>query len=906
MPPQHGPDTAARWPVLSGPVPPLTAFYSPRPETGFPVASGAPEGLAARARAPETGSYVLAGPGGTGKTQLAAACAQSLWQSRDIELLVWISASSRAAILAGYADAYARTVQAPGGPAPVSGPVPAAPVPVAYSPGPPSPGRHSPGPPSPVAPSPVAHSPGPHSPGVSALNGPAPAGSGSPPGERPAGPAAAGDAGQHGYPAGGDQEQEARQFLRWLAESTRSWLIVLDDLADAGDVTGLWPRGVMGTTVLTTRLPPASIAPPGLHARLVHVGAFSRREALAFLTARLFEDTAQRNGALDLAQALGCLPIALSQAAALVADARIDCREYQARFAGRQQALGIGPDSGHAATVAVTWSLALDRTDQLLPVALARPLLAMLSMLDPGGVPAAVLMSAAAREYTGSYSLDRAPATEAAVRAVLTCLAQVGLVSIDLASPVRTVFMHELVQACVRQVLPPAVRALAATAAAGAVLQSWPEHPGDPYLDQALRDSAAALSRAGGEVIRTADAGRRLLTRAGRSLDEARLTGPAIAYWRAMIEAGSRARDLADGDAGLAAAAAMHGYMDHLAAAYQVAGRTDLAISVLGDSLRQREEALGPGHPDTLTARSYLARTCLAADRTQEALPHFERTLAGREWVLGPDHPETLAARSDLAGAYRAAGRLADSITVYRRTLADQELILGEDHPVTAATRGSLAAALHSAGRTEDAVPLFVKTLADRERVLGPDNPDTLTARGNLAYAYRSVGRLRDAIPLYAQTVAGREKVQGRDHPDTLTSRANLAAAYYDARKLKEAVSLYEQTLADRERVQGRDHPDTLTARGNLASAYMSAGRKVAALGLYERTLADAERVLGPHHESTLTSRANLAIAYHESRRTPDAIALFQRTLSDCEVALPPGHPLTRGVRESLEAARRT
>ncbi len=113
MPPQHGPDAAARWPVLTGPVPPLGAYYSPRPETGFATSGGPPEGPAPRIRAEEIGSYVLTGPGGTGKTQLAVAYAQSLWQSRDIELLVWITASSRAAILAGYAEAYARTEPRP-------------------------------------------------------------------------------------------------------------------------------------------------------------------------------------------------------------------------------------------------------------------------------------------------------------------------------------------------------------------------------------------------------------------------------------------------------------------------------------------------------------------------------------------------------------------------------------------------------------------------------------------------------------------------------------------------------------------------------------------------------------------------------------------------------------------------
>jgi tetratricopeptide (TPR) repeat protein len=845
---QPSPAITVNWPVQSGPVPPLAEYYSERPETGFGAIGGqSAEQHSSLVGAEDTGSYVLTGPGGTGKSQLVASYARSLWQSGDIELLVWITASSRAAVLAGYAEAFDQTSRAPGGP---------------------------------MAPEPGFGGVSPASP---------PVGHGS------AAPA-------HGYGSGTDQEAVACQFLRWLAESTRSWLVVLDDLADAEDLIGLWPRGAMGRTVLTTRLLPASIAPPGQHAKLIQTGPFSRREALSYLTARLYDDPAERNGALDLAEALGCLPIALAQGAAFVTDTHIDCRDYRGQFSDRRQAMGIGLDSGYAATVAVTWSLALDRADQLLPSALARPMLAMLAMLDPNGVPAAVLTSKAARRYIGSYSPDRAPATDEEVRGVLSSLAQVGLLAVDPASAVRTVYVHALVQACVRQVLPDAVRDQAAAAAAGAVLQAWPDRNPDAYLDQALRDCAATLTAAAPEVM-WSPAGHPLLLRAGQSLDEARLSAPAIAYWRAMVEASD---EVLSGPPEDARGTMTLDYMQQLASAYQSADQIGLAIDVLTASLAQWEEAAGPGHPETLTARSQLARMCVTAGRVGEAIPLFERTLAGREWVLGPDHPETFARRADLAAAYRAAGRTDEAITVFRRTVTDQELILGEDHPTTVATRGSLAAALHSAGRMQDAIPLYGQTLADRERVLGPDHPDTLTARGNLAYAYRSIGKIKDAIPLYSRTLADRERVLGRDHPDTMTSRANLASAYYNARKLKDAIPLYERTLADRERVQGTDHPDTLTARGNLASAYHSAGRLVVATELYEKTLADYERVLGPQHENTLTSRANLAIAYHAARRNTDAIALFRRTLGDCEAVLPPGHPLTESVRESLEAANRT
>jgi hypothetical protein len=471
------------WPVTSGHVPPLAACYCPRPQTGLQPRPALPSGESWLAGAAEAGDdeageascYVLAGPGGTGKTQLAAAHAGALWQSRDIELLIWITASSRAAIITGYAQALAQTSGAPGGP---------------------------------------------------------------PPGAR--------------YGSGTEQEETAFQFLRWLGESTRSWLVVLDDVADVADLSGLWPRGAMGRSVLTTRLPPATAVilgttlqpgtavQPGTGVRLVPAGPFSRREALSFLRARLPEDNALHSGALDLAETVGCLPIALAQASDLIANSRIDCREYQDRFGERQRAMGISPGSGPAATVAVTWSLALDRADELLPAALARPVLALLAMLDPNGAPAEVLTSPAARQFIGSYGPNREPVTDQQVHDVLRGLAQAGLVVVDPRSTVRTVYTHALVQACVRQVLPDAVRDQSAAAAASAVLQAWPDPDPDPLLDQALRDCAATLSRAGGPALRS-PAEHPVLLRTGRSLDAARLGGPATAYWRALTQADTRA-----------------------------------------------------------------------------------------------------------------------------------------------------------------------------------------------------------------------------------------------------------------------------------------------------------------------------------------------------------------------------
>jgi hypothetical protein len=50
-------------------------------------------------------TQVLSGLGGVGKTQLAARYAERLWDNGNIDLLVWVTAASRDAIISGYADA---------------------------------------------------------------------------------------------------------------------------------------------------------------------------------------------------------------------------------------------------------------------------------------------------------------------------------------------------------------------------------------------------------------------------------------------------------------------------------------------------------------------------------------------------------------------------------------------------------------------------------------------------------------------------------------------------------------------------------------------------------------------------------------------------------------------------------
>jgi tetratricopeptide (TPR) repeat protein len=833
--------------LVSGIIPPLADAYFQRLETGIDLKAGLFPGETVVLTHGEETEAAPAAQGGTGKTQLAVEFTQALRNARAVDVLVWVTASSRDAIRAGFA--------------------------------------------------------------------------------RAAGAVGAGD-------PEADARDAAVRFTAWLARTERRWALILDDLADLDGLDGLWPAGPNGQIVITTRLSAAAFG-VGTHAaagglRIAPVGGFSRREALSYLNSRLTEYADQRIEALDLAEDLAGLPLGLAQAAAVMNANRLSCQEYRAQFGERRAYMSGRPVEGVSPTVLATWSLAAECAHQLVPAGLAWPALALTAVLDPHGIPGAVLTSPAACGFIAGRPSSATGADQNLARTAITNLAQAGLVSIDPTNAIRTVRMHRCVQAAVRAYLPPADTAQVLVAAADALVQTWPEpghgQDGAMELDQALRDCAVSL-RAAGEPgdAPSRNAGPRnagprnegpgpdaapahdalwrpeahpLLFRLGRSLEDNRLGDSAMAYWQFMVAATTRRLGPVHADSLTA--------KERLAVAYESAGRFGDAIAMFAGALGDRERNHGPEHPETIAARGRLAHAYAGAGLPAEAVALYEHMVADSSRQLGLGHPVTLTARAGLADAYAEAGRTRESLTAFQMLSVDTDRLLGPRHPTALAARDNLAAAFLANGQTREAVDRYKSLLADYEAMSGRDHPDTISARAALASAYRRSGRSKDATAQYKRVLQDRERTAGAEHPDTIAARANLAFAYRSAGQLREAIPEYERTLADRERVQGPDHADTRTARCNLAAAYQQAGRLNEAVQYYERALADCERMLGPGEAETLTTRVSLASALYAGGRLTEGVAVLQRTLADAERYLGPDHPMTQTVRGNLDAATRT
>jgi tetratricopeptide (TPR) repeat protein len=697
-------------------------------------------------------------------------------------------------------------------------------------------------------------------------------------------------------------DSAAQRFLAWLRNTGRRWAVVLDGVASPVDIDELWPRGPAGQVVVTSRLRESELACTGERVTANAVARFSRREALGYLNTRLAGFPDQRIEALDLAEDLGGLPIALAQAAAVVTVTESTCREYRAEYVARLKSTAQTPVEGCPDSLLATWSLAVELAHELPPAGLSWPALVLASALDTSGIPAAVLTSPAACGYVTGRPADGQGSADVAdqnlVRSTYATLERLGLLSVDRASAVRTVWLHTAVRSAVRAYLAPGYVEQAVAAAAAALLEAWPEPaaPGSsPQLSQALRDSAGALRAFAGDLLWKPEA-HPVLLRAGTSLTEPPvLTDFAIGYWQALAAANGQLLGYGHAQSMIA--------RDRLADAYASSGRFAEALPVFEATLSDREATFGSQHPETVAARLNVARSLTAAGREPEAIALYEQVLGARERARGPGHRDTLAVRVQLAAAYELAGRRGDSIRLYEQALADAERELGPTHAGTLSARVSLAGAYLAAGQAREAINAFQRALADQERTAGADDLATLATRASLASAYRAAGKTKEAIGACERVLADRERVLGADHPETIIARGNLGYAYRTAGRLKEALPQFERVVADRERLLPADHRDTLAARAILGSVYQQGRRLREAITTYEGVAADSERALGPGDIDTLTTRCNLATAYHDAGRMTDEVKVLRRALADCERYLGADHPVTSTVRDNLQAA---
>ncbi|GAA3007220.1 tetratricopeptide repeat protein [Actinokineospora diospyrosa] len=423
----------------------------------------------------------------------------------------------------------------------------------------------------------------------------------------------------------------------WLSELKQPWLLILDNVPTAAALNGLVPARGNGHVLVTSqagRWP----KPDTVH----RVEPLETSAAVELLTTTT-EDT-DADTAAELADELGGLPLALTQAAAFTATTGIGLADYLRFYRDRSADLQADnqPDD-YPHTVATTWLLAIERLSPL-----AREVLDTIAYLAPDAIPTSVLHPLADDELT-------------LVRAIGELLSH----SLITRGTTTTITVHRLVQSVTRHRdgLAHATRARDLVAAA------LPRPILVVDTMTAWQDLHAHVLAVVGHLPDDPEAFE-LRFRVAQLYDDLGLRRIAVVQAERLLE---------DAEPALGGETALVLRVRGHLAFWTRDG--DESRARLEEVLAAQVALLGVDHPEVLDTRHDIATSCLELDEYESAKAMFAEVASARARVLGASDYRTLVSRSYVADVLAEMGQIDDAIALYETVLADAAAEFGEISP---------------------------------------------------------------------------------------------------------------------------------------------------------------------------------------------------------------------------------
>ncbi|NRQ38613.1 TIR domain-containing protein [Nonomuraea sp. NN258] len=160
-----------------------------------------------------------------------------------------------------------------------------------------------------------------------------------------------------------EKDDQAIAALRQSLRRRKNWLLIFDNAEDPDGLLPLLPERHTGHVLITSR------RPEWPHAEIRTLDVLPVPAAVEYL--RQWGGVTNAGTASELAEALGCLPLALAQAASVIADG-MAATDYLGQLHEQSPELFVqGRTGNHQVTIASTWRVAFDRLAEQSPAAVA-------------------------------------------------------------------------------------------------------------------------------------------------------------------------------------------------------------------------------------------------------------------------------------------------------------------------------------------------------------------------------------------------------------------------------------------------------------------------------------------------------------------------------------------------------
>ncbi|KAN0072004.1 hypothetical protein V8E54_009733 [Elaphomyces granulatus] len=654
--------------------------------------------------------------------------------------------------------------------------------------------------------------------------------------------------------------------LEWLDDTNagnRRWLMILDNVDDTEVFRGCektpiptcdhstcpnplsryLPISSNGSIIITTRNKQAAMELTKGGESTIEVLPFGKPEAKDLLVKKLTEDNSPETVLEELVEALGCLPHAITQAAAFINVRRPRmtpslCLELlQGSDSQSTDVLGndmedTRRDLEPANSLISTWQVSFDQIKRRNPA--STDLLALVSVLDGHCIP----------DYLLSGHFNSRVGFEHALAPLLDFL------FVSMVKEGSDIKVHFLVQLATRK---------------------WLESNGQ--LDE-WKSTALSLV--------------------------AKLYPEAKFETRNMCKNLSPHVQLVLQYSGLETQRAE--LLNKVAEFDQSEFQLDMAFGKASEALDIQKRLLGESHLDTLQSYQTLSSILCKRRKYKEAMKYCHVALTGRQTVLGSEHCSTIQSMALTALIYKRLGKIAEATEMEDSALEACKRFHGEQAIETFELIRQVSETYQEKGLYGEAERLRVQVVEGTTRLRGPDHPSTLNSLLDLAAMHGIRGRYKEMERLTSEVLEAQRRVLGQDDPSTFLTTCTLANSYSEQGRWKDAGSLYQEVLEKSQVICGQEHPTTLSAKSSLALVFIDQGCWDVAESLMLEVLDARKKHLGEDHDDTVQSKQHLAVLsdLHGKLSTAESETLLKESHEWTLRRYGSDHPATFGSMMNL------
>ena len=321
--------------------------------------------------------------------------------------------------------------------------------------------------------------------------------------------------------------------------------------------------------------------------------------------------------------------------------------------------------------------------------------------------------------------------------------------------------------------------------------------------------------------------------------------------------------------------------LNNLASSYESLGMIDKAIHCQERSIKVLETT-SRDSATILAVKINLGDSYMLAGRFDDSVRLLESTMKECRNDLGPNTPETIRCKIKLSMAYHHVGQNTKALGLLKECTKEAARTTLLDKVLCLTIQEGLASCNLAAGNISEAIQLQKAALSEGERILPAESPTLFELRTNLAVFYSKSGEYRKSASLLEQNLASFAHMQGVATSNVIETRVNLAYMYFLVNRQFEAIELNKNTLELCKIYMDPLHPSLLSLHHNLAFEYFSTKQINKGISHCKLALQGRSRILGTRHPDTLETQILLAAAYRAAGRIEDAEKLFE-TPSDSE-----------------------